>query len=101
GRPGGGEVGAWTSKRTIGFVKVNTYPETWRLSVRGGKIAGAVVAAPNAEELIHVFALAIAKGMHVGDIADLVSAFPSFGEALRLAALSFEKDVEKLSCCAG
>ncbi|MEM1597006.1 MAG: mercury(II) reductase [Pyrobaculum sp.] len=92
---------AWTSKRVAGFVKVNTYPETWRLSLRGGKIAGAVVAASHAEELIHVFALAVAKGMYVQDLAELVPAFPSFGEALRLAALAFQKDVSKLSCCAG
>ncbi|MEL9991247.1 MAG: mercury(II) reductase [Thermoproteus sp.] len=92
---------ARTSKRLEGFIKINTFPETWRVSMRGGRIAGAIVAAPNGEELIHVFALAIAKGMHTGDIAELVPAFPSFGEALRLAALSFEKDVAKLSCCAG
>ncbi|ABP50773.1 MULTISPECIES: mercury(II) reductase [Pyrobaculum] len=92
---------AWASKRTSGFIKINTYPETWRVSMKGGKIAGAVVAAPHAEELIHVFAIAVKLGLRIGDLAELVPAFPSFGEALRVAALAFEKDVSKLSCCAG
>ncbi|MBP1448812.1 MAG: mercury(II) reductase [Thermoproteus sp.] len=92
---------AWASGRPEGFIKINTYPETWRISARRGRIAGALVVAPNAEELIHVFALAVRHGLTVDDLIDMVPSFPSFGEALRLAALAFERDVTKLSCCAG
>ncbi len=92
---------AWVSGATEGFVKVNTYPETWRVSVKRGRIAGGVIAAPHAEELIHVLSLAVAQGLTVDDLVDMVPSFPSFGEALRLALLAFYKDVTKLSCCSG
>ena len=45
--------------------------------------------------------MAVAHGLTVDDIADMIPAFPTFGEAARLAALAFYKDVTKLSCCAG
>nr|KJR73367.1 MAG: mercuric reductase [Thermoproteus sp. AZ2] len=92
---------AYASGELEGFIKINTYPETWRVSMRRGRIAGAVMAAPRAEELIHIFALAVRHGLTVDDLIDLVPAFPSFGEAARLAAIAFERDPTKLSCCAG
>ncbi|CCC81077.1 mercury(II) reductase [Thermoproteus tenax] len=90
---------AWTSGRARGFIKINTYPE--RLRLKGGRIAGALVVSPHAEELINIFALAVRKGLTVDDIADWIPAFPSFSEALRLAALAFTTDPTKLSCCGG
>jgi len=34
------------------------------------------------------------------DILDTVHVFPTCGEAIKLAALSFFEDIDKLSCCA-
>lgn len=92
---------SWTSGGLEGFIKINTYPDTWRVRVNRGRIAGALVASPKGEELIHVLALAVAKGLTVDDLIEMIPAFPSYGEALRLAALSFTTDVTKLSCCGG
>ncbi|MFP3197375.1 MAG: mercury(II) reductase, partial [Sulfolobaceae archaeon] len=43
--------------------------------------------------------LAVKFGLTVDNIIDTVHAFPTMSEALRLVALSFYKDVSKLSCC--
>lgn len=91
----------WTRGRTAGFIKINTYPETWRISMKRGKIAGALIVAPEAEELINVFALAIQMGLAIDDLIEWLPSFPSYGEALRLAALAFYTDPTKLSCCGG
>ncbi|MGC9131972.1 MAG: mercury(II) reductase, partial [Pyrobaculum sp.] len=90
-----------TRGSTAGFIKINTYPETWKVSMRRGKIAGALVVAPEAEELINVFALAIQLGLTVDDLVEWLPSFPSYGEAVRLAALAFYTDPTKLSCCGG
>jgi len=39
-------------------------------------------------------------GATVHDFIDMVHVYPTMAEALKIAALSFFKDVEKLSCCA-
>lgn len=91
----------WTRGRVGGFIKINTYPETWKVSVKRGKIAGALVVAPEAEELINIFALAIQKGLTVDDLIEWLPSFPSYAEAARLAALAFYTDPTKLSCCGG
>ncbi|WP_052886100.1 mercury(II) reductase [Thermoproteus uzoniensis] len=91
----------WTRGNTGGFIKINTYPETWKVSMKRGKIAGALVVAPEAEELINVFALAIQLGLTVDDLVEWLPSFPSYGEAVRLAALAFYTDPTKLSCCGG
>jgi len=92
---------AWTKGALNGFIKINTYPETWRVTMKRGRIAGAVVAASEAEEVINLFALAIQMGLTVDDLVELVPSFPSMGEAARLAALAFYADPTKLSCCGG
>lgn len=53
----------------------------------------------NAGEVINEAALAVKFGLTVDDIIDTVHAFPTMSESLRLVALSFYKDVSKLSCC--
>ena len=39
-------------------------------------------------------------GATVRDFIDMVHVYPTMAEALKIAALSFFKDVSKLSCCA-
>jgi mercuric reductase len=71
------------------------------VSVRRGKIAGALVVAPEAEEVINLFALAVQMGLTVDDLMEFLPSFPSFGEAARLAALAFYTDPSKLNCRGG
>jgi mercuric reductase len=91
----------WTRGKTRGFIKINTYPETWKITAKRGRVAGALVVAPEAEELINVFALAVQMGLTVDDLVEWLPSFPSYGEAARLSALAFYTDPTKLSCCGG
>jgi len=43
--------------------------------------------------------LAIKHRMTIDDIIDTVHVFPTVAESLKIVALAFYKDVEKLSCC--
>ncbi|MDE3180611.1 MAG: mercury(II) reductase [Acidobacteriota bacterium] len=53
-----------------------------------------------APDLIHLGVLAIQNKMTVGDIIRTVFVYPTLAEAFKIAAISFQKDVTKLSCCA-
>ncbi len=55
--------------------------------------------AENGAEFIGEAALAIKHRMTRDDIIDTVHVFPTVAESLRIVALAFYKDVEKLSCC--
>ena len=63
------------------------------------RIMGVHVMAENAAEFIGEAALAIKHRMTIDDIIDTVHVFPTVAESLRIVALAFYKDVEKLSCC--
>lgn len=45
-------------------------------------------------------AMALRFGASVYDFIDMVHVYPTMAEALKIAAVSFFKDVERLSCCA-
>jgi mercuric reductase len=60
---------------------------------------GVHVMAENAAEFIGEAALAIKHRMSIDDIIDTVHVFPTVAESLRIVALAFYKDVEKLSYC--
>ena len=66
---------------------------------------GAHVLAEDAGEIIQTAAMAILMGQkHDFTVSDLQSMlFPYLVqvEGLKLAALAFDKDISKLSCCAG
>lgn len=64
------------------------------------RVVGVHLVAPGASELIHEAAMAMHFGAKVHDFVDLIHVYPSMSEVLKLAALSFTKDVSKLSCCA-
>jgi mercury(II) reductase len=66
-----------------------------------GRLLGAHVLAPEGADSIQTAALAIRQGLTVGDLADTIFPYLTTVEGLKLAALSFEKEVAKLSCCAG
>ncbi len=65
------------------------------------KLLGAHILAPEAGEMIQVAALALKLGLTVADLRETLFPYLTNVEALKLAALGFEKDVEMLSCCAG
>lgn len=61
-----------------GFVKI--------IADRRGRILGAHVVASNASTLIEPFVLARARGVRVGQLAQLVSPYPSLADAIQKAA---------------
>ncbi len=53
-----------------------------------------------APDIIHEGVLAVKLGLTLEDVIDTVHVFPTHSESIKLAALSFFEDVDKLSCCA-
>lgn len=66
-----------------------------------GRLLGAHILAPEGADSIQTAALAIRQGLTVDDLADAIFPYLTTVEGLKLAALAFDKDVAKLSCCAG
>ncbi len=69
---------ARAERRTEGLVKV--------VLGKGGKALGAGIVAPQAGEMILVWALAISKGLKIKDVAGVIAPYPSYGEASKRAA---------------
>jgi mercuric reductase len=65
-----------------------------------GKLLGAHVLADQAGEVIQAATLAVKFGLRVQDLVETFHTYLTMVEGLKLAALTFEKDVSKLSCCA-
>jgi len=78
---------------TRGFIKLIRNIET-------DKLIGARVVAPEGGELIQQLSMAIKYGITVNDLAENLYPYLTLGEAVKLAAITFGKDVSKLSCCA-
>jgi mercuric reductase len=64
------------------------------------RVVGVSMLGTNAGEVIHEAAMALRFGATTDDFIDLVHAYPTMAEALKLVAISFTKDVNRLSCCA-
>ncbi|MBI4350691.1 MAG: mercury(II) reductase [Elusimicrobia bacterium] len=79
-------------RRTEGLIKMAIHPETKR-------ILGVHILAPNAGELIAEAMTLIRNKNTIGDVVDSLPMFPTLSEAIKIAALSFTKDIGKLSCC--
>jgi mercuric reductase len=54
----------------------------------------------DAAEVVHEAAMGIRLGATVQDFVGMLHIYPTMSEALKIVALSFTKDVSKLSCCA-
>lgn len=85
---------ALTARDTRGLVKLVADADT-------GKLLGAHILAPEGADSIETAALAIRQGLTVTELADLIFPYLTTVEALKLAAQAFQKDVTRLSCCAG
>ena len=65
-----------------------------------GRILGVHLCLHRGADIINEAALAIRMGMTVGQMAETLHVYPSMGEGLRLCAQGFNRDLERLSCCA-
>ncbi len=65
-----------------------------------GKIIGVSILSSQASEIIHTATLAIKAKMTIDELIDTTFVYPTFTEALKIVALSFNTDISKLSCCA-
>ncbi|GGA58979.1 mercuric reductase [Kroppenstedtia guangzhouensis] len=65
------------------------------------KVLGVHIVAENAGDVIFAATLAVKYGLTVEDLRETLAPYLTMAEGLKLAALTFDKDVSKLSCCAG
>ncbi len=64
------------------------------------RVVGVSMLGTNAGEVIHEAAMALRFGATTEDFIDLIHVYPTMAEALKLVAISFTKDINRLSCCA-
>src|SRR5262249_52822473 len=72
---------AQTERQTAGLVKV--------VADKRGRVLGAGIAAPRAGELIHIWCLAMANGLNLGTVAQVVVPYLTRGEVSKRAPGSF------------
>jgi len=84
---------AIVARDTRGLIKLIAEAET-------GKLLGTHVLAAEAGDVVQEATLAIRFGLTVQDLIETFHVYLTMAEGLKLAALTFEKDVAKLSCCA-
>jgi mercuric reductase len=65
-----------------------------------GQVLGVSMHGLNAAEVIHEAAMGLRFGAKIDDFAHMLHVYPTMSEALKIVALSFTKDVSKMSCCA-
>lgn len=85
---------ALANRDTRGFIKLVVEQGTER-------IVGMHVVAPEAGEIIQVGTIAVKHRMTLSDLTGLFFPYLTMVEGVKLAAMTFHKDVSKLSCCAG
>ena len=84
---------ALAARDTRGLIKL--------VADQAGRLIGAHILAPEGADSIQTAVLAIKHGLTVGDLADTIFPYLTTVEGLKLAAQAFDKDLTKLSCCAG
>ena len=65
-----------------------------------GRILGAHVVGSAAGDVIYAGTLAIRHGLTIADLTESFAPYLTMAEGLKLAALAYDRDVSKLSCCA-
>jgi len=63
------------------------------------KIMGVHIVAANAAEIIHEATLAVKFCLTIDDIIYTVHIFPTFSESIKMVCQSFNRDMNKMSCC--
>ena len=79
---------------TRGFIKLIRNSET-------DQLLGARIVASEGSELTMELSLAIKYGITVKELASTIHPYLTLSEGVKLAAMSFSKDIKKMSCCAG
>ncbi|WP_086619868.1 mercury(II) reductase [Erythrobacter tepidarius] len=85
---------ALAARDTRGLIKLVADANTDRL-------LGGVIMAPEGADSIQTLALALKFGMTTKALGEMIFPYLTTVEGLKLAAQTFDKDVAKLSCCAG
>ncbi len=85
---------ALAARDTRGLIKLVAEADT-------GKLLGAHILAPEGCDSIQSAVFAIKHGMTSAELGDAVFPYLTTVEGIKLAAQAFEKDVSRLSCCAG
>ncbi|MDN5940994.1 MAG: mercury(II) reductase [Nitrospira sp.] len=67
---------------------------------RTKQVLGVSMHGMHAAEVIHEAAMGLRFGARIDDFARMLHVYPTMAEALKIAALSYTKDVSKMSCCA-
>ncbi|MBI2048243.1 MAG: FAD-dependent oxidoreductase, partial [Parcubacteria group bacterium] len=78
--------------RTEGMIKMAIHPQT-------KQILGVHILAPNASELIAEAMMLVKNKNTIDDVVNSLPMFPTLSEAIKIVALSFTKDISKLTCC--
>jgi mercuric reductase len=65
------------------------------------KLLGGHILAPEGADSIQTAAMAIKCGLTIDDLAETIFPYLTTVEGFKLAAQTFDRDVTKLSCCAG
>jgi mercuric reductase len=68
---------------------------------KDNRLIGAHILAPEGADIIQTAAIAIKTGMTYTELGEMIFPYLTTVEGLKLAAQTFDKDVSKLSCCAG
>lgn len=84
---------AKAERNTEGFIRLVADQSSDRL-------LGAHVLAPSGGEVIQSATLAIRFGLTIDDLTETLFPYLTQVEGLKLAALSFDRDIALLSCCA-
>ncbi|WP_432359746.1 mercury(II) reductase [Sporosarcina sp. UB5] len=85
---------ALVNRETTGVIKLVADAKTL-------KVLGVHIVSENAGEVIYGATLAVKFGLTVENLRETLAPYLTMAEGLKLAALTFDKDVSKLSCCAG
>ena len=81
------------ARNTKGFIKLIRNKEN-------DKLIGARILASEGSELLMEISLAIKYGITVKELKQIFHPYLTLSEGIKIAAISFDKDVNKLSCCA-
>lgn len=68
---------------------------------RNDRLLGGVIVAPEGADTVQTLALALKFGMTAAALGETIFPYLTTVEGLKLAAQTFERDVARLSCCAG
>ena len=84
---------AMAARDTRGFIKLLR-------NKKDDKLIGARILAPEGSELLMELSLAMRHNITVSELASELHPYLTLSEAIKLTALTFKKDVTRLSCCA-